>query len=162
MLILAGVAFTQPAIIIQIIGAYALIDGALKLVSSFTNKKEDPGRIMNIVTGLAGVIIGVIVFANPEATAAVVTYLIALWAIIIGVFLFIWGGQVKEQLTEYWLLWVLGGLSILFGILVFTDLLAGFMTLVTIFEIFMVIGGVLAILLAFRIKAMGDRLGLLA
>ena len=59
------------------------------------------------------------------------------------------------------LLIVLGVLSVLFGILVFNNFLAGMVTLASLFVAYMVVGGILAILLGFRIKALGDRLGLL-
>ena len=45
------------------------------------------------------------------------------------------------------------------GILVFNNFLAGFLSLVSIFIAYMVIGGILAIIAAFRIRAFGERLG---
>jgi len=51
-------------------------------------------------------------------------------------------------------------LSILFGFLVFNNVLAGIFSLQMIFAIYMVVGGILAIILAFRIKNFGERLGL--
>lgn len=161
MLILAVVGFTQPGTIIQILGAYLVIDGALKLVGAFTNKKEDSSRVMNIISGIIGVVVGIYAFSNPVGAAIVVTYVIAIWVIILGVLLVVWGIQLRERFEEYWLLIVLGVLSVLFGLLVFNNFLAGMLTLASLFVAYMVVGGVLAILLAFRIKALGERLGLL-
>ncbi len=161
MLILAAVGFTQPGTIIQIIGAYLVIDGALKLVGAFTNKKDDSSRLMNIIAGVIGVIVGIYAFTNPVAAGIIVTYLIAVWVIILGILLVVWGVQLRERFEEYWLLIVLGVLSALFGILVFNNFLAGMITLQSLFVAYMVIGGILAIVLGFRIKALGDRLGLL-
>lgn len=161
MLILAAVGFTNPGVIIQIIGAYAVIDGALKLVGAFTNKKDDPSRVMNILTGIVGVIVGIYAFANPVGAAIIVTYVVAVWVIILGILLLVWGVQLRERFEEYWLLIVLGVLSVLFGLLVFNNVLAGFLTLSSLFVAYMVVGGILAIVLGFRIKALGERLGLL-
>jgi uncharacterized membrane protein HdeD (DUF308 family) len=161
MLILAAVGFTNPGVIIQILGAYLVIDGALKLVGAFTNKKEDSSRLMNIITGIIGIIVGIYAFANPVGAALIVTYLIAIWVIILGVMLVIWGVQLRERFAEYWLLIVLGVLSVLFGILVFNNFLAGMLTLAWLFVAYMLIGGILAIVLGFRIKALGERLGVL-
>jgi uncharacterized membrane protein HdeD (DUF308 family) len=161
MLILAAVGYTNPGVIIQIIGAYAVIDGALKLVGAFTNKKDDPSRVMNVITGIIGVVVGIYAFANPVGAAIIVTYVIAIWVIILGLLLLVWGIQLRERFAEYWLLIVLGVLSVLFGLLVFNNVLAGFLTLSSLFVAYMVIGGVLAIVLGFRIKALGERLGLL-
>jgi uncharacterized membrane protein HdeD (DUF308 family) len=161
MLILAVVGFTQPGTIIKIIGAYLVIDGALKLVGAFTNKKDDPSRLMNIITGVIGVVVGIYAFSNPESAAIIVTYVIAVWVIILGILLVVWGVQLRERFAEYWLLIVLGVLSVLFGLLVFNNFLAGLITLASLFVAYMVVGGVLAIALAFRIKALGERLGIL-
>lgn len=161
MLILAAVGFTNPGVIIQILGAYLVIDGALKLVGAFTNKKDDPSRVMNIITGIIGVVVGIYAFANPVGAAAIVTYLIAIWVIILGILLVVWGIQLRERFAEYWLLIVLGVLSVLFGLLVFNNFLAGMLTLASLFVAYMVVGGILAIVLAFRIKALGERLGML-
>jgi uncharacterized membrane protein HdeD (DUF308 family) len=81
--------------------------------------------------------------------------------IILGVMLVIWGVQLRERFEEYWLLIVLGVLSVLFGILVFNNFLAGMLTLAWLFVAYMLVGGILAIVLGFRIKALGERLGLL-
>ncbi|MCA9876913.1 MAG: DUF308 domain-containing protein [Thermomicrobiales bacterium] len=161
MLILAAIGFTNPGVIIQILGAYFVIDGALKLVGAFTNKKDDPSRLMNIITGVIGVLVGLYAFMNPAGAALVITYAIAIWVIILGIMLVIWGVQLREQFTEYWLLIVLGVLSVIFGLLVFNNVLAGFLTFASLFVAYMIIGGVLAIVLGFRIKALGERLGLL-
>ena len=161
MLILAFVGITQPGTIIQILGAYFVIDGALKLVGAFTNKKEDSSRVMNIVTGIIGVVVGIYAFSNPVGAGTIVTYAIAVWVILLGVLLVFWGIQLRERFEEYWLLLVLGVLSVIFGLLVFNNVLAGFLTFASLFVAYMVVGGVLAILLAFRIKALGERLGFL-
>lgn len=161
MLILAAVGVTQPGTIIQIIGAYLVIDGALKLVGAFTNKKEDSSRLMNIIAGVIGVIVGIYAFTNPAGAAIIVTYLIAIWVIILGIMLVIWGVQLRDRLSEYWLLIILGVLSIIFGILVFNNFLAGMLTLAWLFVAYMIVGGILAIVLSFRIKALGERLGTL-
>jgi uncharacterized membrane protein HdeD (DUF308 family) len=161
MLILAAVGFTNPGVIFQILGAYLVIDGALKLVGAFTNKKDDPSRLMNIVTGIIGIIVGIYAFANPVGAAIIVTYLIAIWVIILGILLVVWGIQLRERFAEYWLLIVLGVLSVLFGLLVFNNFLAGMITLASLFVAYMVVGGILAIVLGFRIKALGERLGML-
>lgn len=161
MLILAAVAFTNSGVIIQILGAYFVIDGALKLVGAFTNKKDDPSRLMNIIAGVIGVIVGIFAFVNPTAAALIITYAIAIWVIILGVMLVVWGVQLREQFAEYWLLIVLGILSVIFGLLVFNNVLVGYLTLSSLFVAYMVIGGVLAIALSFRIKSLGERLGML-
>lgn len=158
MIILAVIAITQPGMFIQIIGAYAIIDGALKIVSSFNSKDKDENRWIPLVMGVLGVLVGLYVFANPVNAIIAITYAIALWAIIVGILLVIWGVRLREVLEEYWLLLVLGVLSIIFGLLVFNNVLAGFLSLTWIFVVYMIAGGIMAILLGFRIKDLGERI----
>lgn len=158
MIILAIITISQPGMFIQIIGAYAIIDGALKIVSSLNNKDKDENRWIPLVTGVLGVIVGLYVFANPVNAIIVISYAIALWAIVVGVLLVIWSVRLRELLSEYWLLLILGVLSVIFGLLVFNNVLAGFLSLSWIFVVYMLAGGIMAILLGFRIKELGERL----
>ena len=158
MIILAIITISQPGMFIQIIGAYAIIDGALKIVSSLNNKDKDENRWIPLVTGVLGVIVGLYVFANPVNAIIVISYAIALWAIVVGVLLVIWSVRLRELLSEYWLLLILGVLSVIFGLLVFNNVLAGFLSLAWIFVVYMIAGGIMAILLGFRIKELGERL----
>ena len=126
-------------------------------------EEDNTGKssLLNIIAGVIGVVVGIYAFSNPESAAIIVTYVIAVWVIILGVLLVVWGVQLRERFEEYWLLIVLGVLSVLFGLLVFNNFLAGLITLASLFVAYMVVGGVLAIALAFRIKALGERLGIL-
>ena len=87
-------------------------------------------------------------------------YIIAAYAVVTGVLLIIWAIRLREELNDEWLMLILGVLSIIFGILVFQNILAGILTLEWIFAIYMLAGGILAILLGFRLKGFGERLGI--
>src|SRR5262249_4264301 len=102
---------------------------------------------------------GAVIWLNPGLTAQVVTYLIAAWAVVVGVLLVIWGWRVRESISTEWLVIGLGVLSILFGFTVFGNIEAGFFTLQLIFAIYMIVGGITAIVLAFQVRSIGVRLG---
>jgi uncharacterized membrane protein HdeD (DUF308 family) len=159
MILLAVLAFTQPALLISAIGAYIAIDGAAKLFSAFGSQSADQGRWVGVFIGAVGIILGLVIWFNPGLAAQVVTYLIAAWAVVVGLLLVLWGWRFREAISTEWLLIALGVLSILFGFLVFGNVEAGYATLQMIFGIYMIAGGIVAILLSFQVRSLGVRLG---
>lgn len=162
MIILAILAFTQPGTVIQFIGAYAIIDGVLKIFSGLGDQPDDRSRWPALLIGVGSVIVGLLIWFNPITAAEFLTYLIAAWAIIVGTLLIVWALRLREEIGDEWLLIIFGVLSIIFGILVFNNVLAGFLSLAWIFAFYMIVGGVMAIALGFRIKSIGERTGALA
>jgi uncharacterized membrane protein HdeD (DUF308 family) len=156
---LAILAFTQPATLIRFIGAYALIDGALKMISGLGPQPANQSRWPALIIGGLSVIVGAVIWVNPQLAGQVVTYVIAAWAVVVGVLLVLWGLRLRQAISGEWLLITLGILSLLFGILVFGNVEAGYLSLQLIFAIYMVAGGILAILLAFRVRGVGVRIG---
>ena len=159
MIILAYLAFSQPDLLLRFIGAYAVIDGALKLFSGLSAQPNDQSRWPALIIGGLSILVGAIVWTNPGLAAQVITYLIAAWAIVIGGLLILWGVRLRDAISDEWLLIILGILSLAFGIIVFGNVQVGYFTLQFIFAAYMIVGGIVAILLSFRIRSLGVRLG---
>jgi uncharacterized membrane protein HdeD (DUF308 family) len=79
--------------------------------------------------------------------------------VVVGILLIIWGMRLRKEISSEWLLITLGVLSLLFGIVVIAHVEAGLFTLQLIFGIYMIVGGILAILLAFQVRGIGVRIG---
>ena len=161
MILLAILAIAQPETIITFLGAYAIIDGVLKLFSGFSDQPDDQSRWTTLLIGALSVIAGLIFITRPAFAASVLTYVIALWAIVIGALVLVWAFRLREEIQDEWLLIIFGVLSILFGVIAVANVSEGVLALRTIFIIYMLLGGVLAIALAFRIKSIGERLAMI-
>lgn len=159
MILLAILAFSQPALLISFIGAYIAIDGGLKLFSALGPQPADQSRWPAIVIGAIGIVVGALIWLNPGLTAQVVTYLVAAWAVVVGILLVLWGWRFREVISTEWLLIALGILSIVFGFIVFGNVQAGFFTLQLIFGTYMIVGGIVAIILSFQVRHVGVQLG---
>jgi uncharacterized membrane protein HdeD (DUF308 family) len=159
MILLAILAFSQPALLISAIGAYVAIDGAVKLFSAFGGQTSDQSRWLALFIGALGIILGLVIWFNPGLAAQVVTYLVAAWAVVVGLLLVLWGWRFREAISTEWLFIALGILSIAFGFIVFGNVEAGFATLQLIFGIYMIVGGIVAIVLSFQVRSLGVRLG---
>ncbi|MGH2617053.1 MAG: HdeD family acid-resistance protein [Thermomicrobiales bacterium] len=160
MILLALVAFTQPTILITLIGAYAIVEGVLKLFSGIGDQPDGQSRWPALLIGALSIIVGVWLLANRLVALEALAYLIAAWAIVIGVLLIVWAIRLREEISDEWLMIVFGVLSIIFGFLVFNNVIAGILSLAWIFAIYMIAGGILAIVLGFRIKGLGERLSM--
>ena len=159
MIVLAALAFTQPWTIIGFVGAYAVIDGILKLIAAFVRPSDDErSRLPALIIGAVSIIAGLIIWFNPVFAAAVLVYVIAAWAIVVGALLIIWALRLREEISDEWTMLLLGALSIVFGVLAFANIRDGILALRSIFAAFMILGGLLAIALSFRLRGLEERL----
>jgi len=158
MIILAILVFTQPSLLITLIGAYAVVDGVLRIFSGLGEQQDDQSRWPALIGGALSLIAGVWMLANRQAAIEAVSFLIAICAIVVGALVIVWAIRLRQEISDEWLMIVFGVLSIVFGLLVFNNVLAGFISLAWIFAIYMVVGGILSILLGFRIRDFGERL----
>jgi|SRR3954469_10388400 len=101
--------------LVSLFGSYALVAGVLALVSA---AKHDPeyGRRWIVLEGIAGIVIGLATFATAGITVHALTYLIATWAIITGIFEIVGALRMRKDMKHAWLYRLAGVLSILFGI----------------------------------------------
>ena len=101
--VLFGIAaFVWPGItlwaLVALFGAYALVDGIFALVAAFT---RDVGRQRwwaLLFEGIAGIGIGVLTFIWPKLTAFGLLYLIAVWAIVTGLFEIITAVRLRHEI----------------------------------------------------------------
>ena len=74
-----------------------------------------------LLIGVLGVLAGGYALLNPRISMQAFILLVAFEAIVLGVFLLMLGYKVRAATEREWLLYLTGGLSILFGILVIMD-----------------------------------------
>src|SRR4051794_24083132 len=82
-------AFANPGAtlgaLVFVFGAYALVDGLVALAAALLDRQQGRPRWLVALAGLASLGAGLIAFAWPGATALTALYVIAVWAIAIGV-----------------------------------------------------------------------------
>jgi uncharacterized membrane protein HdeD (DUF308 family) len=100
-------------------GALAFVYGAFAVASGlYLLAHRSTDWVPYIVGGAAGVLIGVITFLQPQITVLTLTYLIAAWAFVVGVFQIAAGVDVWGEVPGAVWLAIGGAISIAFGILV--------------------------------------------
>jgi len=160
LLIIVGLlAFVSPLVWVTFVGIYMLFDGFSLLMAGFSDQPAGQSRWPLLISGILGLVAGLIVLWNPAIGGLTLTIVIAAWAIVTGILTIISAIKVREEIDNEWWLILSGVLAIIFGILVFQNVLAGILTIAWIFAIFAIVAGIFSIALAFRVRDFGTRIG---
>jgi uncharacterized membrane protein HdeD (DUF308 family) len=155
-------ALARPGItvhgLVYLFGAFAFIDGIFALGAS-ANVAQMQGRWWPLLmVGFAGILVGVLSFAKPAATAVGLVYYIAVWAVVTGILEVAAAFRLRKVVQGEWTLAVGGLLSIAFGIIIVARPAAGMVSLVWLIGAYAIIFGALEIGLAFRLRGTQQRL----
>jgi uncharacterized membrane protein HdeD (DUF308 family) len=160
--VLFGVAaFAWPgltlAVLVIMYGAYALVDGVLAVIAVMTARQPGGFPWGMLLAGLAAIGVGVLTFAMPGLTALALLYLIAVWAILRGVFEVIAAVHLRREIDHEWLLAASGVLSILLGLFLVVSPGAGAIALLWAIGGMAIVVGLIMIGLGFRLRGMRSR-----
>jgi uncharacterized membrane protein HdeD (DUF308 family) len=136
-------------------GAYALVDGVAALIGGW--KTKDAGKPMwtVVLVGIVGIAAGIFTFLQPGVTAIALLILIAVWAIVQGVFEISAAIRLRKEIQNEWLLILSGALSVAFGVLMILNPGAGAIALLWLIGAFAVAYGALLVVLSFKLKRHG-------
>jgi uncharacterized membrane protein HdeD (DUF308 family) len=141
--------------LVLLFGAYALVDGVFTLASALGRNRDGTrtgSRGWLIVQGIAGILMGILTFVWPGATALVLLWLIAAWALIIGVLQVVAAARLRREMRHEWLLALSGVLSVVFGILLIVWPAAGALAVVTLIGAYAIVFGIALVALGVRLR----------
>jgi uncharacterized membrane protein HdeD (DUF308 family) len=143
--------------LIIVFGAYALVDGAFAIGAVLTSRGQRTNWPWLLLQGILSIGVGIAAIVWPDLTALALLYLIAAWAIVTGVMQIVAAVELRREIeSELWL--GLGGIaSIIFGVLAFIFPGDGALALVWLIGVFAILYGVLALLLAYRLRERAHR-----
>src|SRR5579884_2068769 len=146
-------------VLIALFGAFALVDGIFSIVAAAEGAAHHRSWIWPALRGIAGIAAGILTFVFPGLTALALLFLIAAWAIIIGILEIVAAVELRREITNEWLLILSGALSVLFGVLlVLIGPARGLLTVVWFVASWAIIVGALRIALGFRLHSLQGRL----
>jgi uncharacterized membrane protein HdeD (DUF308 family) len=115
--------FAYPGVtlspLVIVFGSYTLIDGLLAIAAAITRAKTQERWWSTLIEGLVGSLIGVLVLTWPGITAIGLLYLIAMWAILTGIFKIVAAMRLRRHIIGEWLLLLSGAASVVCGLLLF-------------------------------------------
>ncbi|WP_268608636.1 HdeD family acid-resistance protein, partial [Escherichia coli] len=105
-------AMFMPAItlsaLVLVWGAFALADGVLALIAGIRIRDQGKPLWALIIVGLLGVAAGIVTFLWPGLTALILLYIIAIWALVAGVFQIAAAIRFRKDIRNEWFLGLSG------------------------------------------------------
>ncbi|MFN4312406.1 MAG: HdeD family acid-resistance protein [Ferrovibrio sp.] len=90
------------AVLVIIFGAYALVDGTITLMLALRRDGADPARGFQILTGISGLLLGLLCVLWPEAAVTLMIYLVAAWIILFGIMAIASSLRMRRQVGPGW------------------------------------------------------------
>jgi uncharacterized membrane protein HdeD (DUF308 family) len=152
------IALVSPGIalltLVFLFGFYAILDGVVAVVMGIRARRTAAHWVWPVVQGVLSVLAGLVALVWPGVTALALLFVIAFWAIVMGV------AEIGEAFAARragahawgWTL-VAGIVNILFGLALLVWPATGVLALIWLVGIFALVGGVILIGWAFRIRA---------
>jgi uncharacterized membrane protein HdeD (DUF308 family) len=133
--------------LVILFGAYALVTGVFGLVSALSVPSM-PGRGWLIVSSLAGIALGVIVFFFTEMSALALLYVIGAYAIGFGIITIGSAFWLPLENDDKVLLILTGFIAIVFGVLMFAKPNDGALVLLALISAFSLVRGIFELTVA--------------
>ena len=153
-------ALTWPGITVIVLaiifGAFVLVSGIFSLVAA-VGPMEAGQRVLLILLGLLGIVVGAIVLLWPGIGDLILLLLIALWALVAGVLQLVAAFRQKGRASEKWLLGLTGALAVILGVLLLSFPMAGVLALILIIGIFAILIGISLFVLGFIVRSKQKR-----
>jgi len=100
-------------------GLFATFNGLLSLLVAFRSRGSNLRWWMPLLEGGAGLLTGALTFFWPNLTNTVLMYLIAFWAVEIGIMEVVAAVELQQQMENKWLLTTGGAVSIVGSVLMY-------------------------------------------
>ena len=148
--------FVTPGITLMVLvwffGAYALADGIFALLAVARRRETGRQRWALLLAGVVSIAAGAVAFVWTGITALALVYIVAAWAVVIGVLELVAAIRLRDEIKgEVWLA-LSGALSIVFGVLVALFPGAGALAMVLWIGAYAIVFGAMLVGFAFRLR----------
>ena len=143
-----------PALIglVTFLGCFLVLDGLFTVIAALQGRGVGSQWGWYLFIGALGILAGFTAFYNPFATATAISFLIAFWALIMGIGEIAWAIRLRKMIRgEGWFI-LMGIGSILFALAFFAYPLWGALALTVMFGIYALFLGILLIALSLRLR----------
>jgi uncharacterized membrane protein HdeD (DUF308 family) len=144
--------------LVLMFGAYALLDGVLGVAAGIASYRHFDRWWAVVLEGVTGIVVGILTFFLPNITVLSLLYVIALWAIVTGIFEIVAAIQFRRVISGEWAMILSGLLSVLFGIALFVFPRAGVVSIVWLIGLYAIAFGFVEMIFAFRLHSLGNEL----
>jgi uncharacterized membrane protein HdeD (DUF308 family) len=135
-------------VLVEVFGFYLLIGGVFRIASIFVDASSWGWKLLG---GILGIVAGIVVVDHP-LWSAIMADIFAVYPLAFLAMLFGLIGFVHAFQGGGWGAGILGILSIVFGLIVVLNPLIGLVALPFVLGAFMLVGGIAAIVMSFRLR----------
>jgi uncharacterized membrane protein HdeD (DUF308 family) len=150
-------AFAWPGMTILtltiIFGAYAFVNGVMALAAAVGGLAGTKWWAL-LLEALISLIVAFFVWDQPVMSAVTLVYAVGFWAVLTGILEVIAGVQLRETIVNEWLYVLAGVVSIIFGVWVLRNPVAGALAIVWVIGIYAIVFGILQIFLSLRLNGL--------
>ncbi len=134
-------------------GAFAILDGVFAFAAAFAGGTGTPWWAL-VLRGIVSLLAAAVAFLMPSITALALLYVIAFWAIFIGVMEIAIAIRLRKEISGELFLALAGLFSIGFGLFLIARPGAGALAVAMIIGIYAIVFGIMVMSLGFRLKGM--------
>ena len=132
-------------------GAYALVDGLFTLGAAlFGDIPKNRGWWG--LCGLVGIAAGIVTFVWPSITALGLLYVIAFWALTVGIIQVVTAIRMRKEITDEWALGIAGILSVALGVFLLVNPGAGALAITWAIGLYALFFGTMEFILAWEVR----------
>jgi uncharacterized membrane protein HdeD (DUF308 family) len=143
--------------LVLLFSAYALVDGVVALFGAVRAIRSHERWGALLLEGIAGIGAAIVTWAWPHITALVLVWVIAAWAIMTGIFEIVAAIRLRKHIQGEWLLALAGVVSIVFGVVVIGEPLAGALVVALTVGAYACVFGMVMIALGLRLRSWSRR-----
>jgi len=138
--------------LVIIFGAFALVDAIFGLVAAFMGGVRSESWWWLILEGVFGLLIGILTIVQPVAMGLAWVFVIAVWAIVTGIFEIITAIRLRKVITGEWALIIGGIFSVLFGLVAAIYPASGAFAIGWIVGVYALLFGFMLVALSLRLR----------
>lgn len=143
--------------LVLLFGAFALVDGIFAIIVGVASHEKNQRWWAMLLAGIGGLIISVLTFAWPGATALVLLFFIAAWAIVTGIFHIVAAVHLRRVIKGEWMVILHGIALVLFGLILALFPRTGALSLILVIGVFAIVIGIWVIIFAFRLRGLAKK-----
>lgn len=144
------------AILLTLFGIFSIFSGSFLLLLALQGRMVE-GNWLIILEGCLGLGLGLLTLFRPQTTGIFLLIMLAVWAIITGVFQIGVALRLRREIENEWLLLSAGIASALFGLLLALRPVAGATAILWLVGAYAIALGILLIILSFRLRSWRQR-----
>ena len=151
------IAFVQPGAaligLVLVLGFYSFLIGALAIAVAATGVAGDRWWAL-LLEGMLGVVVALLIWSWPVASAVGFVYFVAAWMIMTGILQVAAGVRFRDVIRDEWLYILAGIVSIAFGVFVFRSPAQGAIATAFLFGWYFLLFGLIQTMFAIRLRSL--------